>query len=110
MGLQSRLAVLDGAWSKCDLARVGEAETGVAGRAFGEHDGQDAGPLIEVVVDFGRGLVLMRAQDPAYLLSQAALIGDPRGEKPAHAEVPSAAEPRTEVTPAAAHKPTCLPG
>jgi hypothetical protein len=27
--------------------------------AFGEHDGEDAGALIEVVVDFGRGLVLV---------------------------------------------------
>jgi hypothetical protein len=56
-------------------------ETGVARRALGEHGGQDAGPLIEVVVDFGRGLVLMRAQDPAHVLGQAALIGDRRGEE-----------------------------
>src|SRR6185312_7516397 len=67
--------------SECDPARVGEAETGVAGRAFGEHGGEDAGALVEVVVDFGRGLVLAGAQDPAYVLGQAALIGDRRGEE-----------------------------
>ncbi len=80
-GLRSRLALRAGAWSECEPAWVGEAETGVAGRAFGEHGGEDASPLIEVVVDFGRGLVLTRAQDPAYLLGQAALIGDRRGEE-----------------------------
>jgi hypothetical protein len=32
-------------------------------------------------VDFGRGLVLVRAQDPAYVLGQAALVGDRRGEE-----------------------------
>jgi hypothetical protein len=32
-------------------------------------------------VDFGRGFVLMRAQDPAYVLGQAPLIGDRRGEE-----------------------------
>src|SRR5438132_14193189 len=80
-GLRSRLAVRVNAWSECELARVGEAETGVVGRAFGEHSGEDASPLIEVVVNFGRGLVLMRAQDPAYVLGQAALIGDRRSEK-----------------------------
>src|SRR5260370_19592022 len=79
--LRSRLAVRANAWSECEPARVGETETGVAGRAFGEHSREDASPLIEVVVDFGRGLVLMRAQDPAYVLGQAALIGDWRGEK-----------------------------
>jgi hypothetical protein len=57
-GLRSRLAVRAGAWSEFEPARVGEAETGVAGRAFGEHGSEDASPLIEVVVDFGRGLVL----------------------------------------------------
>src|SRR5260370_13284957 len=82
-GLRSRLAVRAGAWSECELAWVGEAETGVAGRAFGEHSGEDASPLIEVVVDFGRGLIWMRAQDPAYVLGQAALIGDRRGEEQA---------------------------
>jgi len=35
----------------------------------------------EVVVDFGRGLVLVRAQDPAYVLGQAALTGEGRGEE-----------------------------
>ena len=63
------------------LRGSGEAETGIAGCAFGEHGGEDASPLIEVVVDFGRGLVLMRAQDPAYVLGQAALISDRRGEE-----------------------------
>jgi hypothetical protein len=62
------VAVHPGAWSECEPARVGEAETGVAGGAFGEHGGEDASPFIEVVVDFGRGLVLMRAQDPAHLV------------------------------------------
>ena len=57
-----------GARSECDPGRVGEAEAGVAGRAFGEHGGEDAGPLVEVVVDFGRGLALVGAQDPAYVL------------------------------------------
>src|SRR5215467_2745455 len=80
-GLQSQLAVRAGAWTECELARVGEAETGVAGRAFGEHGGEDASPLVEVVVDFGRGLVLVRAHDPAYVLGQAALIGDRHGEE-----------------------------
>src|SRR5690242_19527835 len=80
-GLRSRLAVRAGAWSEFEPARVGEAETGVAGCAFGEHGGEDASPLVEVVVDFGRGLVLMRAQDPAYVLGQAALVGDRRGEE-----------------------------
>jgi hypothetical protein len=47
--LRSRLAVHAGAWSECEPARVGEAETGVARRAFGEHGGEEAGPLIEVV-------------------------------------------------------------
>src|SRR5690242_19211677 len=79
--LRSWLAVRVNAWSECEPARVGEAETGVAWRAFGKHGGEDASPLIEVVVDFGRGLVLMRAKDPAYVLGQAALIGDRRGEE-----------------------------
>src|SRR5215470_9810027 len=76
-----QLAVRAGAWSECELARVGEAETRVAGRAFGKHGGEDASPLIEVVVDFGRGLVLIRAQDPAHILGQASLVGDRRGEE-----------------------------
>src|SRR5215470_3920427 len=80
-GLQSQLAVRAGAWTECELARVGKAETGVAGRAFGKHGGEDASPRIEVVVDFGRGLVLMRAQDPAHVLGQASLVGDRRGEE-----------------------------
>jgi hypothetical protein len=61
-----------GAWSACEPARVGEAETGVTWRPFGEHGREDARPLVEVVVDFGGGLVLVRAQDPAYVLRQAA--------------------------------------
>ena len=61
--------------------RVGEAETGVAGRAFGEHGGEDTSALIEIVMDFGGGLVLMRAQDPAYVLGQAPCVGDRRGEE-----------------------------
>src|SRR2546423_7168674 len=76
-----RLPVRAGTWSERDPARVGEAETGVAWRAFGEHGGEDAGPLVEVVVDFGRGLVLVGAQDPAYVLGQAALVGDWCGEE-----------------------------
>ncbi len=80
-GSRSRLAVRAGAWSECEPARVGEAETCVARRAFGEHGGKDASPFIEVVVDLSRGLVLMRAQDPADVLGQAALIGDRRGEE-----------------------------
>jgi hypothetical protein len=32
-------------------------------------------------VDFGRGLMLVRAQDPAHVLGQAALISDRRGEE-----------------------------
>ena len=70
------MPVRAGARSERDPARVGEAETGVAGRAFGEHGGEDTGPLVEVVVDFGRGLVLVGAQDPAYVLGQAALVGE----------------------------------
>src|SRR5690349_10553132 len=80
-GLRSRSPLRASAWSEWEPARVGEAETGVAGCAFGEHGGEDAGPLIELVVDFGRGLALMRAQDAADVLGQAALVGDRRGEQ-----------------------------
>ena len=65
---EAGLAVRAGAWGECDPARVREAETGVAGRAFGEHGGQDACPLVEVVMHFGGGLVFVRAQDPADVL------------------------------------------
>src|SRR5690348_14679341 len=51
--LRSRRAVCAGARGERDLARVREAEAGIAGCAFGEHGGQDAGPLVEVVVDLG---------------------------------------------------------
>ena len=71
MWLAEPLSVCASAWSECEPARIREAETGVAGRAFGEHGSEDASPLIEVVVDFGRGLALMRAQDPAYVLGQS---------------------------------------
>jgi hypothetical protein len=60
----------------CELAWVGEAEARVARCASGEHGSEDAGPLVKVVVDFGRGLVLAGAHDPVCVLGQAALTGD----------------------------------
>ena len=79
--LAGLVAACAGAWGQCELAWIGEAEACGARCASGEHGGEDAGPLVEVVVDFGGGLVLVGAQDPAWVLGQAALAGDRRGEE-----------------------------
>jgi hypothetical protein len=63
------------------MARVGESEAGVAGRALGERRGENAGVLVVVIVDFRGGLVRVRAEDPAGVLDQPALEGDRRGEE-----------------------------
>jgi hypothetical protein len=80
-GWRAWLAACAGAWGQCELAWAGEAEACVAQCVSGEHGGEDAGPLVEVVVDFGRGLVLLDAQDPGCVLGQAALAGARRGEE-----------------------------
>ena len=33
-------------WGGYELTRVGEAEAGIAGCAFGEYGGEDAGPFV----------------------------------------------------------------
>jgi len=42
--------------------------TGAAGRSLGEHSGEDAGARVKIVMDFGCGLALMRAQDTTHVL------------------------------------------
>jgi len=79
--LAGLVAACAGAWGQCELAWVGEAEACEARCASGENGSEDAGPLVKVVVDFGRGLVLAGAQDPACVLGQAALAGARRGEE-----------------------------
>jgi hypothetical protein len=61
--------------------RIRKPKIGVTGRALGEHGGEDASPLIEIVMNFSRRFILMRAQDPAHVLSQAAFIGNWCGEE-----------------------------
>jgi hypothetical protein len=73
-----------GAGGGREASGVGEAEAGVAGGAFDECGGQDAGLLVVVVVDFGGGLAVTEAQDPAGVLDEAAFEGDRGGEE--HAE------------------------
>src|SRR5216683_5329934 len=70
-----------GARGACHPPRVGEAEAGVAGGAFGPRCGEHTGQLVVVVVDLGSGLAVIWAEDAADVLDQAALVGDRSGEE-----------------------------
>src|SRR5215467_11319095 len=63
------------------MAWVGEAEAGVAGGAFSQGRGEDRGPYVVVVVDFGGVLAGIGAQDPAGVLDEPSFECDRCGEE-----------------------------
>ena len=64
-----------------EFAGVGEAKAGVPGSALGQRRGEHADLLVVVVVDFGRGLAFVGAQDPPGVLQETSLAGHGRGEE-----------------------------
>jgi hypothetical protein len=62
-------------------ARVGEAEAGVAGGAFGQGRCENSGAQVVVVVDLGGGLARVGPQDAPRVLDEASFECDRRGEE-----------------------------
>src|ERR1035437_3910153 len=62
-------------------AGVGEAETGVAGRTFGERGSEHSGGDVVIVVDLGGVLARVCSQDATGVLDQSSFEGDRGGQK-----------------------------
>lgn len=70
-----------GAGCEREPTGVRKAEAGVAGCAFGERRGEHGCVLVVVVVDLGRCLARVYAQDPSGVLDEPALEGQRCGEE-----------------------------
>src|ERR1035441_2862120 len=70
-----------GAGCRCEAARVGEAEAGIAGGAFGQGGSEHAGGGVVVVVDLGGGLAWAGSQDAPGVLDEASFERHRRGEE-----------------------------